>query len=439
MFPVTSSSNNPSGFPLVERRTPRRRYEPLLPEFFPVKLLAGAIAVDFVAGCPLDCLHCHARRHPAREALLDTGVAIDTRVPPRKVLAWLRSMPSYLAGVQLRLGHDSDAGLAFDKYAELIELVDPGRSVVYRTHRPLGGRERRFFGRPRTNVLVELTATPRSGALRVTVDPMELVRSVAELEPRRLHWVLGPLAADSLHDAERVVDALPPGTRLTLRPLQAASLDAHAPEAARPMPAAELSALESRALARHLVVTDWSCRNGVAETGRGFYDVDRITGQRDLGRRAMDLVTCVSCPSRTRCHGRLDDQDLERRLSRELGTLGLTLAAPPERTGPRSFAVTVVEPTARGDETYLAHALGQPVSVALSTRERGRDDGELFCAVDPAVLRRWWAHGFLPVNELNQAAEHVLEDLRRRLGARLPGALQRAAPGLLAGNPAVSG
>jgi hypothetical protein len=413
----------------VERRATRRQYEPLLPEFFPVKLVGPFISVDFAIGSTFErTVSSLSRRHPAREALLDTGVAIDTRVTPRKVLAWLRSMPSYQAGMQIRLGHDTDAGLAFDKSAELVELVHPGRSVVYLTRRPLSGAERSFFARPRTNLLLMPTATPRSAALGVRADPLELVRSADGLDPGRIHWVLGPLVSDSLRDAERIVDALPPGSHLTLRPLDRLAL---AQLEAAPISEEALRQLDHRALARRVAVTDWSCRSGLAAVGRGFFDVDRITSQADLGRRALDLATCAACPSRTQCHGPFDLSAFERRLAPELETLGLTHAARPVRTGRRSFSVAVIEPTSRGDEAYLSHALGQPISVSLSGSPGGGEPpGSRH--VDGAVLRRWWGHGFLPVNELNAAAQNALEDLRRRLGDRVPGPLRGRTPPLAA-------
>jgi hypothetical protein len=327
-------------------------------------------------------------------------------------------MPSYRAGVQLRLGHDTDAGLSFEKCAELVELVEPGRSIVYLTRKPLTAREQEFFARGRSNLLLKLTATPRSPTLGVTRDPMALVRSAAHLDPRRVHWVVGPLAEDGLEDARAVLDALPAGSRLTLKPVNLAGLPSLA--AAQPLGAEPLHDLEARARARGLVVTEFFCSAGLAQVGRGFFDVDRLTGQADQGRRALDLVTCAGCPSRTQCHGPLDEGLLRRRLEAELRVLGLTARGPPERLAPRSLRLAVEEPASRGDETYLAHALGPPVRVTLSTRERGPSEGGSFCNVEPAVLRRWWATGFLPVNELNAAAARVLEDLRRRLGSEVP-------------------
>jgi hypothetical protein len=420
---MTSTATARQAF--VDRRTARRAYEPLLPEFFPVKLSGAFISVDFVVGDPFDrASHCDTL-HPARRALHQAGVAIDTRVSPRKVLAWLRSMPSYRAGVQLRLGHDADTGLAFEKSAELVELVDSSRSIVYLSRRPFDAAERAFLARPRANLLLQLTATPRSAALGVRADPMELVRSAEGLDARRIHWVLGPLAADSLADAERLVEALPPGSRLTLRSLGAPGQAA--PEGT-PLPSAlALQKLEARAVARRLAVTDWFCRAGLAAVGRGFFDVDRITAQSDLGRRALDLVTCADCPSRTQCHGALDLRELQRRLEQELSTIGLNLANPPARTGPRSLALEVLEPATRGDETYLNHALGLPVSVTLRSREADPTRTTLARDLGPAVLRRWWSRGFLPVTELNMAAQNVLDDLRRRLGSRTPQVLRPTA------------
>lgn len=411
----------------MDRRATARHYDPLLPEFFPVKPIGAFISVDFVAGCHFGCAFCISRRHPARQALFDAGVLLDTRVSPRRMLAWLRSMPSFRAGVQLRLGHDTDAGLAFEKGAELVDLVGPRHSVVYLTRKPLGAAERDYFARPRANLLLKLTATPRAAALGVRRDPLELVRSTAGLDPSRLHWVVGPLTADGLDEARAILAALPRGSRVTLKPLNAAGLPAlaGAPVLA---PLARLG-LEDEALARGLVVTEFFCREGLARVGRGFFDVDELTGQADLGRRALDLVTCAGCPSRAQCHGPLDEAALRRRLEALLPGLGLTAKGPAVRTGPRAFALDVAEPASRGDETYLSHALGQPVRLRLSTRERGASEGGSFCNVDAAVLRRWHHAGFLPVSDLNAAAEKILEDLRRRLGAATPAALAGPPPG----------
>jgi hypothetical protein len=402
----------------MDRRTNTRTYDSLLPEFFPVKLIGAFISVDFVVGCGFGCAFCISRRHPARQALFDTGLALDTRVSPRRMLAWLRSMPSYRAGVQLRIGHDTDAGLEFEKAADLIELVDPGRSVVYLTRKPFTSRERSFFSAQRTNLLLKLTATPRSAALGVAADPLELVRSAAGLDRRAIHWVVGPLAGDSEAEAARVLEALPPGSRVSLKPLNRAGLPGLAEVA--PLPSAGLARLEAQAHRLGLTVSDWFCRGGLARVGQGFFDVDKLTGQADLSRRAHDLITCADCPSRTRCHGPLDEPAVFARLERELRVVGLTPTAPPTRTGPRAYRLEVVEPSSRGDETYLSHALGQPVAITLSTREQGGSEGGSFCTVGAAVLRRWYATGFLPVTELNAAAERVLEDLTRRQEARQP-------------------
>ena len=400
----------------ADRRSTARSYDSLLPEFHPLKLLGAAISVDFVVGCQADLPYCEARRHPARQALLDPGQALDTRISPRRVLAWLRSMPSYRAGVPLRLGHDTDAGQAFSKGAELIELLDPGRTVSYLTHRPFTREERDFFATPRPSLLLELTATPRSAALGVVRDPLELVASAAGLDPRGVHWVVGPLASDGEAEAARILEALPAGSRLTLRPLDGVGRPGPGGEA--PLGAAALARLEARAHARGLAVTEWTCRGGLARVGRGFFGVDRLTGQADLARRAHDLITCAACPSRTQCHGPLQEEPLLARLKRELEVLGLTPTARPARSGPRAFRVEVAEPVAEGDEAYLSHALGQPVAIALASRAPRSGEAGSALGADPAVLRRWYATGFMPVTELNLAAEKVLEDLARRREAR---------------------
>ncbi len=397
----------------MNRRHYARRYETLLPEFFPLKLIGAFISLDFVVGCSFGCRFCISRRHPARQALFDAGTLIDQRISPRKMLAWLGSMPSFRAGVQIRIGHDTDAGLEFEKSAELILGLPANRSVVYLTRRPLTAEARGFFGVPRPNVLLKFTATPRSARLKVSADPLALIRSTEGIDPETTYWVIGPLAADSVPDAERVIDALPPGSHLFLKPLNVEGL----PELASvdPIDAAALELLEARALARGHVVTEWFCRRSLARVGQGFFDVDKLTGQPEGDKRARELEVCWTCPSRRRCHGELDWPQVRQRLAEELPRLGLTLVEEPSRTGPRSIALSVAEPSSRGDETYLRHALGTPVSVHLTTREPGKSEGGSFCNVVPAVLRRWYQTGFLPVTELNSAAENTLESLRRLL------------------------
>ena len=65
--------------------------------------------MDFVAGCSFGCRFCISRRHPDREALFRRGRVVDLGLEPAQVLDWLESMPSFRAGVQLRIGHDTDA------------------------------------------------------------------------------------------------------------------------------------------------------------------------------------------------------------------------------------------------------------------------------------------------------------------------------------------
>jgi hypothetical protein len=376
----------------LDRRATSRQYDAVLPEFHPVKLMGAFVGVDFVVGCGPSA----------------AGLALDTRVSPRKVLSWLRSMPSYRAGVPVRIGHQTDAALEFEKSAELIELVEPRRSVVYQTRTPFTARERDFLKTPRPNLLIELNASPRRRLPASDPGARELVASAASLDPSRLHWMIGPLGATDLDEASGIVEALPPGSRLTLAPLQPSRGQV-------PMDEEGLARLEALALSRGQTVSDWSCRNGPARVGRGFFDVDRITAQADLARRAQDLITCYGCPSRTQCHGVLDQADVLGRLPGQLEVLGLELTAPPTRTGPHAFALQVDQPTAPGDEAFLSHALGHPVAFSLSP---GAPSG----SQDPAVLRRWYRTGFLPVTELNRVAELVLEDLQRREKVRRPGA-----------------
>jgi len=400
----------------MTRRHYARRYESLLPEFFPLKLIGAFISLDFLVGCSFACRFCISRRHAARQALFDAGLALDNRVSPRKMLAWLRTMPSFRAGVQIRIGHDTDAGLEFGKSADLIRRLPQDHSITFLSRRPLDAEARSFFGATRKNLLLKLTATPRSESLGVRADPLQLVQSVESIDPEMTYWVIGPLVADNIVDAERVLDALPPGSHLFLKQLNTNGLPQLASIAPLSDPA--LKRLESRAIARGHVVTEWFCRRGLARVGQGFFDVDKITQQVAGEKRDREIAVCKTCPSWTLCHGELDWPRVQERLGEEIAALGLTLVEEPRRTGPRSIELHVAEPSSRGDETYLSHAFGQPLSVHITTREEGKSEGGSFCNVEPAVLRRWYETGFLPVTELNSVAQNTLSSIRQLLRPR---------------------
>ena len=133
----------------MKQRKYTRTYEHLLPEYYPIKLIGAFISVDFIVGCYFNCSFCISKRHPSRKELFEEGLVIDNRVSPKKMYQWLSSMPSYLAGVQIRIGHDTDAGLQFGKSSELIDLIEPEHSITYLTRKPFTSEEVEFFGKYR--------------------------------------------------------------------------------------------------------------------------------------------------------------------------------------------------------------------------------------------------------------------------------------------------
>ena len=79
-----------------------------------------------------------------------------------------------------------------------------------------------------------------------------------------------------------------------------------------------------------------------------------------------------------------------------------------------SFELKVAEPSSRGEETYLNHAISQPVSIKINTREKGISQGGSFCNVELEVLNRWRKNGFLPVEELSKSAANTLVKIRNK-------------------------
>jgi hypothetical protein len=324
-------------------------------------------------------------------------------------------MPSYQAGVQIRIGHDTDAGLQFDKSSQLIDLVDHEHSITYLTRKPFTSTETDFFKQYRKNLLLKLTATPRSESLSVQRDPLHLVSSAEAIDARMLYWVVGPLVQDNVEDTVRVLEALPSGSRLFLKKLNYAGL----PQLANvgPLSDEDYGRLEQIAMQRGHIVTEWFC-DGLARVGKGFYDVDKITQQPPSAKRDRELGHCASCRSNPLCYAELAMEDFKNQLWCHLRFLGLHLMEEPRRTGKRSFEIKVKEPSSRGEETYLNHVIRPHVSININTRESGRSQGGSFCNIDREVLKRWYDNGFFPVTELNNVAEHILGDIRRIFSSR---------------------
>jgi len=397
----------------MERREQIRQYEALLPEYYPVKLIGAFISLDFIVGCSFNCNFCISKRHPSRKELFEEGIVLDNRVLPQKMYQWLQSMPSYQAGVQIRIGHDTDAGLEFEKSAKLIDLIDNKHSVVYLTRKPFTANEVDFFRKYRKNLLVKPTATPRSQSLQITRDPVNLVRSTSEIDDRILYWVIGPLVDDNQKDTRRVLEALPKRSKLFLKKLNYAGLP-HL-DNVPPISDVDYEGLEQFALDKGHLVTEWFC-NSLARVGRGFFDVDKIEQQLDSPKKDRELAYCQSCPSHQICYGDMDLGDFRRQLNRHLKLLDLHLLDEPTQTGRRSFEIRVAEPSSRGEETYLNNVINPPISININTREQGRSQGGSFCNVNREVLKRWYSNGFFPVTELNNVAENILDDVRRIFG-----------------------
>jgi len=389
--------------------TNNRRYELLLPEYYPIKLIGAFIAVDFIVGCAYNCSFCISKRHPSREQLFKEGIILKNPVSPEQMYGWLKTMPSYNAGVQIRIGHDTDAGLQFDSSSKLIEMIDKDHSVTYLTRKPFTREEEAFFSNYRRNILLKLTATPRSNPLETTRNPMNLVRSAENLDPRMLYWTIGPLVEDSKHDAVKIIESLPEGSRVFLKKLNYAGLP-HL-DAVPPIPDHEYGMLERLALDKGHILTEYFC-NSLARVGRGFFDVDKISQQEDQNKADRETGYCNSCTSERLCHEPLDMDDFNRQLDEQLEFLGLHIIEEPKKTGHRSFEIKVNEPSSRGEETYLNHAIKPAVSININTREHGRSQGGSFCNINREVLKRWYNNRFLPVTELNNVAKMVLNDIR---------------------------
>lgn len=168
--------------------------------------------------------------------------------------------------------------------------------------------------------------------------------------------------------------------------------------------------------------------------GQGFFDFDKIALDPDLARRERELSYCDPCPSKPVCHQEVDRDNLLEQLRDQLEFLGLTLIPestigpkPVEWLGPKTLNVRVMEPSSRGEETYLNHILNPRVSInllSLLKRDSGvigaeeavRSHGGSFVFVSREVLSRWWLKDFFPVNDMNNIGESIMWAVERKLG-----------------------
>ena len=196
----------------------------------------------------------------------------------------------------------------------------------------------------------------------------------------------------------------------------------------------QYSDLEAFALRRGLEVTEYFCSRGLGRLGQTFFDIDKITGDKNSARRERQLSYCAPCPSHEACFEEVERPRFEEGVRAQLEYLGLTLMpkvsgapTPIEWLGPKTLNVYVNEPSSRGDETFLNHVLRPRVSINLLSAQPSRSGvpgiaaamrshGGSFSFVSPEVLSRWWLNDFFPVNDMNNFGEAVMRGVEGKLG-----------------------
>lgn len=354
-------------------------------QLFPIKLVPGFIAVDFAVGC-VGCNFCVARRNALINRFFDEqSISSLDAAEVVRVYEFLSELPSFKARIPIRVGNDSD--FAFQRTAahQLVSELPSDYPVVVLTRFPLTKDDQCLFSEQRANVLLKVTLTPPSRYLTNPVDPYRVLRSLSNVRGNLL-VTIGPLVADNASCAKELLSALPIRRNLSVY-----------------LKRLDKSGLPDIANVPELIDEDLSELQWLLDQ-RGFrhnsFMLCLIFGRLGLeDPRSVDVPKsefrhCLSCASRILCW---KDSVFDRERFVDIGrSLGLSVGAV-QKTGFRSYRVSVNLPSAYGDEAYFSFVLKR--KVRLSETLKGTDGNSVLAT--PAVIERWRRTGFFPIERLS--------------------------------------
>jgi hypothetical protein len=363
-----------------------------LAELAPVRLIGGFVCVDSHLGC-VGCSFCLNRRYPLQRVVLERRLHRGwgaAGLPPDRLGALVAALPAVRrGGVPIRFGHASDLAFEVDGARALLAALPPDRPAMLLTRFPPSAEVAALVA-DHPNALLHLSVTPPGPGLDPgAVDPLQALAAAAAVPPARLFVALGPLVEGSEGAATRLLEAVPPGAAVGLKPLAREGVPFET--GAAPLASAGLAALLARSKALGLSTPPMAGCRLRANLARPFFRHRELLVEAPGACAACaNLAACAAVP--------LPDDEA---LRTELEVLGLEPG--PTRRGPGGVEVEVTVEVARADEAYLSEALGLPVY--LSGVRRG--GAYQVVTLGAAVLRRWEAVGFYPATTLHAAARRM--------------------------------
>jgi hypothetical protein len=305
--------------------------------------------------------------------------------------------PFTKARVPLRFGHNTDALFQWEFGERLYKSIPEENPYIFMTRFPLDEKRIKLFqGQP--NLLLKQTITPNSRSLNIKTHVKEILKWAYQVPAHNVFFLVGPLVKDNLNEAREIIEALPKGAWVDLKPLTKAGIpgieDIEVPSER------EIEPLRDLARGRKMTVTDYfGCRFRIP-LNRPFYKA------HDAPEYVS--VECRQCENRMLCFQEKDKEPLEHSIRREAAEIGLKLDSS-SWLSPGTTLFACETPASRGDETYLSELFNH--RVLLSSIPDGSQGGS-FCLEDEEVHKRWEQTGMFPTSQVERRAEKVIKNLQ---------------------------
>ncbi len=366
-------------------------------ELFPIKLIGGFISIDSHIGCS-GCSFCLARRSSLCERLFTENIHHDPAWLTASLLFMqLRQMPSFReARVPIRFGHNTDASFQWEIGVALASMMPEGYPFVMLTRQPVPAHRLKQLTFA-SDAILKLTITPTSELLDHSPDLQALIETAHNTPKERLFVLIGPVADDSIEHVEELLEALPPGIFLDIKPVTVESIPGLS-ERMTPHEH-EVEALRQLASSMGFFVTDYFTCLTRSRARRPFFKF----------RTAPEymMLSCQNCPNFAVCQEPIDEESVAVQVQLLAASLGL-MAGKHQREADGTLRFAVDKPISRGDETFLSEMVNYPIR--LDGRTAGTEGG-CFSTEAATVLQRWEKQGFFPSSDMVSLAQKIASEL----------------------------
>lgn len=368
-------------------------------EFLPIKLSPGFITIAFHLGC-IGCNFCSVRYGTRRDSIFRSNQQAKYPTSPAAIVKCLSSMPSFAARMPIRIGNDTDYRFEAEEVREFVSLLPSNYPVAVLSRFPVLDQDRSIFSKP--NVVLKLTATPRSDYLDCPDNALDVVDSL-RFRTGPVVLTLGPIVADNFEATRECLRRVKPAPNVSIY-LKMLNDEFHA----------SLQTIPTVTRAQIVQLKTDVREHGLRHMSQLMCAVNGVLGLTH--KRVMDVPIderqdCDRCASRLGCYSE-DKLDTEK-LDVLLRGLSLRRVAEPERRGYKDYFISVDRPTGLGDEAYLSEML--KVKIKSSGTLAGTAGYKVAALRD--VLSRWDSNGFFPAASLLAEVEPFLERVFARTKA----------------------